>query len=102
MLAVAGWSNKLGSTEGCRAGEPGQRSAEPDSALYSRGPSEPFQEAKVGGGGQTRSAMEKCRTFDGKNSMAFHWSDGLGDTNNPPQLPGLCFKEIDDRLSKET
>ena len=52
-----GRSNKLRYTERCREGEPGQRRAERDTALYSRDPGL----SRKRGRGQTRSAMEKCR-----------------------------------------
>jgi hypothetical protein len=44
--SARGRSKKLRFTEGCREGEPGQRRAERDTALYSRDPGGPFQEEK--------------------------------------------------------
>jgi hypothetical protein len=44
--SARGRSKKLRFTEGCREGEPGQRRAERDTALYSRDPGRPFQEER--------------------------------------------------------
>ena len=47
IIVLAVGQTKLRFTEGRREGEPGQRMAERDTALYSRDPGGPFQEARA-------------------------------------------------------
>ncbi|KAI0279457.1 hypothetical protein BGY98DRAFT_933236 [Russula aff. rugulosa BPL654] len=90
--AMVAKSNKLRFTERCREGEPGQRRAERDTALYFRDPGGLFQEARE------RSDEVSYGEMSSRCSISLSvWE--LNDTNNPPQLPGVRFKEIDDRLS---
>jgi hypothetical protein len=89
-----GRSNKLRFTERCREGEPGQRRAERETALYSRDPGGLFQEARE------RSDEVSYGEMSSRCSIGLSvWE--LNGTNNPPQLPGFRFKEIDDRLSSK-
>ena len=96
MVLAVGQSGRLRFTERCREGEPGQRMAERDTALYSRNPGGLFQEARE------RSDEVSYGEVSSRCSISLSvWE--LNDTNNPPQLPGLRLrlKEIDDRLSSK-
>jgi hypothetical protein len=87
--SARGRSRKLRFTEGCREGEPGQRRAKRDTALYSRDPGRPFQEERVRPGRLQRNAvLSMGRTV----LYGILWE--LNDTDNLPR-----FKAIEDWLS---
>jgi hypothetical protein len=70
-----------------------------ETLLYTLGTSGGFLSRKRGWD-QTRSATERCRTFNGKDSTVFHWSASLG-AKMPRTIRLGCpclrsLKEIDD------